>query len=401
MKYIFLLLLAFLTFSPAQADAVWFSSSWNYKVKVEVNPNKVGTTTAVTSFPVYVDLAGMPVSFWTNAKSDGADIRMVESDDTTETAFEIVSFATTTTKGELHFLADALGTTSTSTFYIYYGNSGASAYASTTTYGSQKVWEKYSAVYHYQEGSGSSYDSASSTQTMTNVNSVGASTTSKIGTGADFEHSSSQTFFRADSNTFDFGEDFSVTGWYKTESIPTSGTLKGIWGKDDLNTSRSWASDLYNNAGSQTVRLFVSGNAGGTNYDEFTWTKTLTTNTWFHLGFTYDISNSRATRGVLFSDAVSLGSGSVVNAGSTFSTIYNNATSTRIGNYTETRYTGYYDGLIDELRFSRQVFDNSWVLTEYNNQSSTSTFFYIGAEQAYSAGTSTPASTTSAIIWFD
>ena len=39
--------------------------------------------------------------------------------------------------------------------------------------------------------------------------------------------------------------------------------------------------------------------------------------------------------------------------------------------------------------------------TEYNNQSSTSTFFYIGAEEAYSAGTSTVASTTDSIIWFE
>ncbi len=375
----------------------WFDSNWNYRVKVEVNRTKVGTTTAVTSFPVYLDLDLLPTDFWSNVNATGSDIRVVESDETTETPFELVTFATTTTTGELHFLADALATTSTSTFYIYYGNPSAAAYATSSTYGASNVWTKYSAVYHFQQSSGNRFDSASSSQTMTNVN-VAASTTSKIYTGSDFEHSSTAVLNRADSATYDFGEDFSITGWFNTESIPASGVVKGLIAKDDLASARSWSTDLYNNAGSQKVRMFVSGNSTGSKYDEFTWTRTLTTNNWFHLAFTYDISNSRATRGVLWENNVSQGSGSVVNAGASFSSIYNGTALTAIGNYSNPAFTEYYDGVMDEIRFSRQVFDLAWITTEYNNQSSPSTFVVIGAQESEPVVGGSPVQD---IFWFD
>jgi hypothetical protein len=39
----------------------------------------------------------------------------------------------------------------------------------------------------------------------------------------------------------------------------------------------------------------------------------------------------------------------------------------------------YYDGLLDEVRISTTVRSADWVATEYNNQSSPSTFYTVGA----------------------
>ncbi|MCK5017617.1 MAG: hypothetical protein KAS32_11175, partial [Candidatus Peribacteraceae bacterium] len=144
----------------------WFSSSWTYRKKIEIDSSKV--TATQSSFPVYVDLSDMGSNFFDNAKADGCDIRIVESDDTTETAFELVSYATTTSTGELHFMADSLSSSATTTFYMYYGNSGASCYAVDATYGSQNVWSDYDAVYHLT----SLVDSTGNGINLTNKNSV-------------------------------------------------------------------------------------------------------------------------------------------------------------------------------------------------------------------------------------
>jgi hypothetical protein len=44
-------------------------------------------------------------------------------------------------------------------------------------------------------------------------------------------------------------------------------------------------------------------------------------------------------------------------------------------------YTGdYFVGTIDEVRIANTALSSSWINTEYNNQSSPSTFYSIGTE---------------------
>ena len=42
-------------------------------------------------------------------------------------------------------------------------------------------------------------------------------------------------------------------------------------------------------------------------------------------------------------------------------------------------YEGYFDGLIDEARFSSTARSADWITTEYNNQNRLSTIYTIGA----------------------
>jgi hypothetical protein len=370
MKYLFLLLLFFIPMS--QADAVWFSSDWDYKVKVEINPNKVGSSTAVTSFPVYVDLAGMPTSFWTNASNTGADIRVVESDDTTETAFEVVTFATTTKRGELHFMADSLGTTSTSTFYIYYGNATATAYAVTDTYGRNNVWAGYNVVYHTLDVN----DSTASGQTLTNNGSVSFASDAKLGKGASgFIVNSSKNLARSSVTTIGTGA-FSYTGWLMATSI-TGGTNKAIFSHTgDVNTL------LVEYSGSK-----IGWYSGGY---RITGSTTLVANTWYH----YALIGNGGADGSRNVKAYING----VQEGSTYTANYNiSLTNVKYGAHVSASSEGFINGNLDEGRkMIGTALSTSWLITEYNNQSSTSTFFYIGLEETNA--TSSPETPTYPIL---
>lgn len=373
MKYIFLLLLAFLTFSPAQADAVWFSSSWNYKVKVEVNPNKVGTTTAVTSMPVYNDCGGFPTTFWTNASSTGADIRVVESDDTTETAFELVSFSTTSKTCELHFMADSLGTTSTSTFYIYYGNATATAYAVTDTYGRNNVWTAYRAIYHMNS---LTTDYSGNSRTLSNINTVG-SATQFLGTSADFTPNDTLEINNSFVNSFPVV----ITGWINPDIVNGDGNM---WSMSD-NSIHYY--QLKVGRGSDSHIVYRSNNNTQAEDEDSTITAVIDSNYKITTVIHSSTTMSMYINGYKYLDTVT----TYAATGLTWFEIGSLKRATRLQ---------YSNSQMDEFRIKSST-DVAFEWTEYNNQSSTSTFFYIGAEEAYSAGTSTVASTTDSIIWFE
>ena len=364
MRYLFLLF--FLIMPLQHADSAWFNNAWNYKVKVEVNPNKVGTTTAITSFPVYVDLAGMPSTFWTNASSTGADIRVVESDEITETAFELVSFATTTQAGELHFMADSLGTTSTSTFYIYYGNATATAYAVTATYGRNNVWSNYIAVWHLAETSGNASDYSGNNRTATNTNAT--YTAVQIGNGADYNGTSA--FHAVGDVSALEPASFSWSFWFEFDSQTGNPFL--------IDRYNAIVADGYRIYGSGTSKINVNVRRSGADVD-VTSSSTLSNSTKYYGTATYDNGITRFYLNGNIDGTKTNGTGAV---------LYN-AAATNVG--FGQRRTGaagtYLNGRLDEVRFTSTVNSASWILTEYNNQSSTSTFLWIGPEEARSTST--------------
>lgn len=56
--------------------------------------------------------------------------------------------------------------------------------------------------------------------------------------------------------------------------------------------------------------------------------------------------------------------------------------------------------IVDEMRLSTSSLSAAWIFTEYNNQASPSTFFFIGPEETEGGGPA-PSSTGSGILWFD
>lgn len=375
----------------------WFDSNWNYRVKVEVNRTKVGTTTAVTSFPVYLDLDLMPAGFWSNVSATGSDIRVVESDETTETAFDLVSFATTTTQGELHFMADSLGTTSTSTFYVYYGNPAASAYTATSTYGRNNVWTTYNAKWHLSESSGNATDSTSNGNTAANVNTV-TYTTSQIYNGANFVRTSSQHLDATDSASLSITGNNTISFWLYMSALPASGAVYGLITKDTAGSSnREWWADYYNTGSAYQLRMGIHslGTSGRYSYSFLNYT--FATSTWYKVDIKTTVANAAATKFEFFVNGVSQGNGTGSDTGGTNTSIANGTNPVVLGGYNTTGV--YFDGRLDEVGITASLLSNAWLLTEYNNQSSPSTFTIIGAQETKPA--SGGGTDIQSIFWFD
>ena len=124
-------------FNSLPGASGWHSPNWGFRKQITVQNSQVDAN--VSNFPVYVDLADLGANFFTNVNADGGDIRVTNSDGLTEMPREVVDVNTGAQTGELHFRADSLSSSSPTSFYIYYGNSGASDYAVTATYGRNNV----------------------------------------------------------------------------------------------------------------------------------------------------------------------------------------------------------------------------------------------------------------------
>jgi hypothetical protein len=376
MKYLLVIMALFL-FAPPSAHALWLDSNWDYRVPINVVPSKVGTTSAVTNFPVYVDLTGFPNNFWSSVQNDGDDIRVVESDEITETPFELVSISTASSTGELHFLADSLSTTSTSTFYVYYGNPGASGYASSATYGRNNVWSQYLLVAHMQNTSTSS----SGSYDLTNNN-----VTYQDGQiyRAGLWNSTSDNMTNS-STIFDFGrlDDFTISLW--VDSVSTSSNQFMVSNQQNTGDFLGWG--LYH------------GSNGTINFDMY---QDLSPVVGYAVRSTSNYLYDTNDRHIVFSKSTSadVSGARMYRDGSSvaLTTVFNSlsasptyTTDLQIGN----RQNAFnLNADISEFRISTNELSLSWVVTEYNNQSSTSTFLFIGAQESETApeATSTPSS---------
>lgn len=314
----------------------------------------------------------MPAEFWDTATT--GDIRVVESDEETETPFEVVSFSTTTEQGELHFLADSLSTTSSSTFYIYYGNPAATAYAPTDTYGRNAVWTSYNHVWHL----GNAVDAAG---VAVNGTDTGVSYSSgRLGNSAVFGGSQQiQVASGVDNNANTTA--FSISGWVKTTSA-------NAWFMAHQNNSTFRSQKDVMILGSDLQFQINPTNSGGDQLVVEQASETYNDDSWRFITVTYD--GSKSTAGVdFYLNGVNYARTSLVNN-------MTNASPTSIPLFLGSRGAagGFLTGSMDEWRIKPEELSASYIVTQYNNQSSTSTFYFIGAQETDAPPVEPEATTT-------
>ena len=165
-------------------NVTFTASGWGERQPLTIPASEIADD--LVDFPVFVDLSDLGGSFFNSVKGDGSDIRVTTADGVTEVPYELVSISTSTQSGELYFLAPNLSSTTDTTFYIYYGNELAAAYAADDPLGSEAVWVDYAAVWHFAEGSGSTaFDSTGNNNDGTLVGSP-SWTTGKLGGALQF-----------------------------------------------------------------------------------------------------------------------------------------------------------------------------------------------------------------------
>ena len=331
-------------------------SGWTYSQSVTVAHSNISST--LSNFPVFVNLANMSTGFWTHVLSTGADVRVTLSDGTTETPFQLVNFNSSAQTGSLFFKASSLSTSTDTVFYIYYGNSSASAYSASATYGSQNVWDSYStAVYHLDDTSGGAADSTANGYNLTTV--TGTPTYNAGGlVGGGLQLGGSAYISGSGIPGTAYGGNWSSSIWYKgTQASGDIGLFSHIG-----SGYTGWF--LENDSG--TGAIFFNGGRGfGTSINDGNWHK---------LESTYN-----STSGVLnmYTD------GGLSNS-YPYSQNANQTATTFIGTWDtgSTGGGGNVVGILDEARTSTLDRSAAWVSASYTNEKTPTSFYSIGSEQS-------------------
>jgi hypothetical protein len=350
---------------------IWYNPSWSKRIKITIDADKVDSD--LTDFPVYVDLNDLGSDFFTHVKADGGDIRVTKADGTTEVPREVVVIDTGAETGELHFKADGTLSASVDTeFYIYYGNSRASDYATDATYGAENVWDDdFVAVLHMAEDpTGTILDSTSNSADFSGVGmESGDLVTGAFGSALDFDSgidTGANEYLLSDSESkFDAVETanaVTITAYAQpvTDGIssPNFRTLYSR-GSDPSDTSISFVQNRTN----QDIEAEF-------NFSRYTVAQTLTNSSWYHLALVLDGTTE---------EQIFYTNGSV--SGAAGSTAFNLPTSNAdiyIGGDGADRG---WRGLIDELRVSKVQRSADWISAEYANQSSPDTFYGVGEQE--------------------
>lgn len=344
------------------AATSWYNLSWSARQSIVINSSQVPTT--VADFPVYVNLANLSDAFFSTVTASGTDVRVTTSDGITEVPLELVAINTGAKTGELHFKAPSVSSTTNTTFYIYYGNSGASAYASSSTFGSNNVWtNSYEAVYHLQTSPASAMiDSTRNARNLTQVGGMGAgnSVAGAIGNAIDFDGlndylTNAGFAWPNASNTV------TVTAWNNVTTAETkNANLFGFTesGGQRFATHGPWGDAvLYWDFGAAGVPGRVS-----TSYASYR-------DKWTHVGLTSPGAGG-GNMSIYFD-------GSFINS-STASDPSATLTGFSLGSLGASQY---HDGRIDEFRIASVVRTGGWITTERNNQASSTAFYSVSAPQ--------------------
>ncbi|USN88639.1 MAG: DUF2341 domain-containing protein [Candidatus Nomurabacteria bacterium] len=353
------------TYPPAVPGSQnWYSdSAFDKRIMIAVNPAEVSAD--LVNFPLYVDLSTLGTNFWSAVASNGRDIRVTSGDGQTELPHDLVSINTTAKTGELHFLADAVDSATTTYFFVYFDNPAASAYYPTDTYGSQAVWAEYEAVYHFSDSSVAvdSYalDATANERHLLIEGAALATSTGRLGQGINLIGSTG--ILRNAGFTWTAGNPLVTSGWYKMPASSNESLWQwGTGASPDNLEFRPW----YNTTGG----LHYFGVTSGATY---TLTPRDTVN-WLH--FTTVGATTTGQDNLVYQNAIE-----VERVTQTVANPYNDAaTGLQVG---RNGTGGSLQAQIDEFRITTSPRSAGWVQAEYSNQKTPKIFYATTSVQTY------------------
>ena len=352
----------------------WYSSSWTKRIKITVDSGEVDAD--LTNFPVYIDLDDIAPAhgFWSNVEANGADLLVTEADGETRLSLEVVSITVGSNIGQLHFKANNLDGDADTIFYLYYDNSGASQPAVDASYGSEDVWSNnYILVSHLEEDgntTGGGYNDETSNDndgTGTGLT-IASDVDGQLGTGSTFDGTGDYITFGTtnsptDTFTYSVWAKTAITHEIDTESTATTTGTSGqqyIWGPEHGGASNGGAGISMGSNG-------LSNYEHGSSYMPPTAVYSASIGTsWNYVTVVYTSKDP-----VIYNNGVSVRDG-LTSPRTVVTAPYRLAYGVGYGDF---------NGECDEARISSGVRAGTWISTEYNNQSSPSTFCTIGSEE--------------------
>ncbi len=339
----------------ASPSPAWYDCNWGRRNIITIDHTKVSAD--LTSFPVLISLTDANLK--SSAKSDGYDILFTKSDGTTKIPHEIESYTSSTGALVAWVQVPSVSSLTDTTVYMYYNNSGAANQQNVNG-----VWDSnYTGVWHLKENPAGTapqmLDSTSNANSGTSAGSMiaGNQVAAKINGGLDLD--GSNDYIESKNNIgITANAVRTITFWAKLDTTGNQGLV--TWGNTALNQKFGGLIWGANN--------FLWGWGSGNDWDTLT---AAATGSWKYHALVND-----GTKGRWYVDGTELGSG--------FAHTYNTADSHAfIGRAIDSSASYYMNGIIDEVRISNTARSAGWILTEYRNQNSPSTFSSLGSQEQW------------------
>ena len=339
--------------TPKSAEAGWYETggTWAYRKQITIDHTKVGigTTTPLLNFPMLFSVTDADLKFTGSggkvASSTGLDILFTSADGTTKLDYEMDYYSSTTGQVTAWVRIPSLSPTTDTSIYIYFGNASASDQSNKTG-----VWDSnYKGVWHLSDGTTlSATDSTSNNRNGTLVNTPTA-VAGKIDGAANGVTTSHKYISFSDTGLPSGAGARTMSGWIKETSFGTSVLLfYGTSGNaHQMSEMRFTGTNIYLEGWS----------------DDMNYAGTIDTANWRYIVGTFD-----GTSGRIYLD------GNLV-AGPTALAWNTVLSGTGYIGHNTFDTNGDMNGARDEIRISNTYRSADWIKTEYNNQSSPSTFY--------------------------
>jgi hypothetical protein len=350
--------------------------SYNVRKRITFDPSKVSGGADLVNFPALINIT-TDNDIRTTANGGGVidaqgdDIVFTSDDGVTLLEFEREDYDGTNGHYTAWVKIPLLSTTLNTSIYMYYGGTV------TTNQSAATVWSGYHGVWHLQNSNFA--DSSPNTYAGTN-NGTTTQATAIINEG---RANNGTQWIEVSSSFPDITTNFSISGWVRTSLNTKQGQRIFC---DDRNNSGGYALSI-GDAAAGSLRFFSRGSS---NVILDTPNNTIASNTWYYCVGVADITNgvkSIYVNGALAATGNFTGWGTDAGNSSMAGEVAAGETGNRL------------QGDIDEVRVANTALSADWIATEYNNQSSPSTFYSISAEPRIWDGSSSQAWNTNQ-NWF-
>jgi hypothetical protein len=360
-----LLFVSFFLCSTVHAQTI---CNYKYRKRISFDPTRVAGPSDLSDFPALIKFAS-DNDLRTVANSghvenvNGYDIIFTADDGVTVLNHELQYYVPATGQFTAWVKVPTLSTTINTYIYMYYGNA-----AIVTDQSNTALWTNYHAAWHLEtpvtDNSGNNY-------TLTNNGTANQNPAyidkGRLCSGDFLEVNAATTFPNLTTN-------YTISGWAYTSDNTMTGQRIFC---DDENNSGGYALSI-GDGGTGGLRFY---SRGSTPVILDAPNGTIANNTWYYCVAVADISNGMKyiyVNGVLVASA-------------SFTGWSTDAGDASLAGETAAGETGNrLNGMLDEVRIAKTALSANWLLTEYNNQSSPSTFYTVSAEpKVWNGGVST------------
>jgi len=357
----------------------WADSDYTYRKKITVDHTKVKADLINYPMLIYVTDADLKdVANSGHVESEfGYDICFYDSTNTTKLKHELVTYTKTTGKIEAYVKIDTLDTDADTEIYMYYGNDDI-----VTTQNSTDTWNSnYIFVHHLKDlTTSTTADSTANSFTGTKTAANGpAETTGYIEKGQSFDGSD---------DWINIGDNDKLTPTKHTISFiikPNTQVVSTayLFAKEGprYSTNVETRCYFYSSAVHYNVMRKDGGYIGRKDSDGMT---TLGTSDFHLLTMVWDGGTSNSSLKI-YIDGQQVDDADA--GGAAFTGIVNTVANFGIGTNPYNPPAYCWKGIVDEARFSKTDYAQTWIETEYNNIFSPGTFMDFDIEEIESAGT--------------